>query len=179
MIPPMNIKNKENTNIENHLFNLLNNKKIRPVTANQENVNNNNNTNVPNSNSNGFKMSSNQQNSNNSQQMQQMQMQMQMNNQSTIIGTNPNSTATNFINSYSSFTKRDSVVSQNSNNGKSQMSQAELSEEEMQKLSDRHQKLINKILIEEESYIENHRKHVDEMVEIMKEVTKIIFLKKS
>jgi hypothetical protein len=40
----------------------------------------------------------------------------------------------------------------------------------MQKLSDRHQKLINKILIEEESYIENHRKHVDEMVEILKEV---------
>lgn len=154
MIPPGNIKNKENTNntnIENHLFNLLNNKKLRPVTANQENISNNN---MPVRNSNNFKISPNQN--------QQIQSQIQ----SQIPS---NSNATNFVNNYSSFTNRDSFVSQSSNIAKSQ-SGSELSEEEMQKLSDRHQKLINKILIEEESYIENHRKHVDEMVEILKEV---------
>jgi hypothetical protein len=48
--------------------------------------------------------------------------------------------------------------------------QIEVSEEEFMKLTERRDKLLNKVLVEEESYFQNHRSHFDEMVEIMKEV---------
>jgi kinesin family protein 2/24 len=43
-------------------------------------------------------------------------------------------------------------------------------EEDLQSLTIKHEKLINKILIEEESYIENHKSHVNEMYEILNKV---------
>jgi hypothetical protein len=82
-----------------------------------------------------------------------------------------NNLSNNFFNNYNNNFKRDSFTSQNS---VSLIRQPEFSQDEFLKLTERHEKLINKILIEEESYVENHRKHVDEMVEIMKEVKYLI-----
>jgi hypothetical protein len=159
IMPNMNIKNKENSNLENHLFNLLNNKKIKSVVqgnTSQENVVNS----IP----------------SNSNKVNQMSHNFSNHSNNTNNLNTTTANASNFINSYTSFNKRDSLTSENNNNSvKAPLSQLELNEDEMQKLTERHEKLINKILIEEESYIENHRKHVDEMVEIMKEVTFKIF----
>jgi hypothetical protein len=85
-----------------------------------------------------------------------------------------NNSANNFLNNYNQFKNRDSY-SQISNTV-SPISRNEFSEDDLQKLTERHEKLINKILIEEESYIGNHRKHVDEMVEIMKDVFNLLNL---
>ena len=44
------------------------------------------------------------------------------------------------------------------------------SKENLEKLNEKHEKLINTILTEEEKYISNHKIHIDEMVEIIKSV---------
>ena len=46
------------------------------------------------------------------------------------------------------------------------------SKENLEKLNERHEKLINTILTEEEKYISNHKLHIDEIVEIIKSVFK-------
>jgi kinesin family protein 2/24 len=43
-------------------------------------------------------------------------------------------------------------------------------DEDLQELTQRHSKLVNKIIVEEESYIENHKTHINEMFELMQEV---------
>ncbi len=80
------------------------------------------------------------------------------------------SNTNNFLNNYNAFTKqRNSYFSQNESNV-SKSPGSEMTEEELQRLSEKHEKLISKILAEEEGYIENHRKHVDNIVEIIKDV---------
>lgn len=44
------------------------------------------------------------------------------------------------------------------------------SDEDFQKLSNEHEKLINTILTEEEEFIGSHKSHIDEMVELIKHV---------
>ena len=169
--------NKENTNnnIENQLFNLLNNKTAKTKNTNEVSAGNK----ITNSNPNNLINTALNNNINRfPPQITQVNTQIQQNNQSNTLAYPPqanqqgNSNANNFLANYNSFTnkQRNSLTSQASHLSKSP-SNNEFSEEELQKLSERHEKLINKILIEEESYIENHRKHIDEIVEIVKEVT--------
>ncbi len=94
---------------------------------------------------------------------------------------NANSTSTyqspqlSNIQSANSFQNFPSLSKRDSNN-LSQVSadkafnQAELSEEEFQKLTERRDKLLQKVFVEEESYMQNHRSHFNEMVEICKDV---------
>jgi kinesin family protein 2/24 len=44
------------------------------------------------------------------------------------------------------------------------------SDEDFQKLSNEHEKIINNILIEEEEFIGRHKGHIDEMVDMIKQV---------
>ena len=44
------------------------------------------------------------------------------------------------------------------------------SDEEYQQLSNLHEDLINNILTEEESFISNHKSHIDDMVDSLKKV---------
>jgi hypothetical protein len=55
------------------------------------------------------------------------------------------------------------------NYSKSFMKQPE-EEEDLQTLTVKHEKLINRILIEEESYIDNHKCHVTDMYDILQKV---------
>lgn len=47
------------------------------------------------------------------------------------------------------------------------------SDEDFQKLSNEHENLINNILCEEEAFIASHKSHIDEMVDVIKQVRKI------
>jgi kinesin family protein 2/24 len=52
------------------------------------------------------------------------------------------------------------------------------SDEDFQKLSNEHEKLINQILQEEEEFIGHHKSHIDDMVDLVKQVIfKIIYRK--
>ncbi len=50
------------------------------------------------------------------------------------------------------------------------------SDEDFQKLSNEHERLINNILQEEEDFISTHKGHIDEMVEMIKQVLYIMFI---
>jgi len=151
-------KENANTNLGNHLFNLLNNNKAsKNISEVTNNLSNNNNQNrFPNS-------------------YIEAEQKINFNSNSFAQQTNIpiGSSVNNFLANYNSFNKRNSNTSQYSILSKSP-STNEINEEELQKLSERHEKLINKILIEEESYIENHKKHVDSLVEIIREVRKLL-----
>jgi len=51
------------------------------------------------------------------------------------------------------------------------------SEDDFQKLSNDHEKLINNILQEEEEFIQLHKNHIDDVVDLVKQVIILIFLK--
>jgi kinesin family protein 2/24 len=52
------------------------------------------------------------------------------------------------------------------------------SDEDFQKLSNEHEKIINNILVEEEEFIGQHKGHIDEMVDMIKQVTIILTKRK-
>jgi hypothetical protein len=153
-----NIKNKEN-NLQSQLFNLLNkDKKVQQANNNNMNYNVNNNQMLL----------------QNKKPQQENKMTLNYANLQNNSDLNSNSNnlnnVTNFLNNYTNFSKKDLNVSQ-----PSQKSQIDTNEEEIHKLTERHKNLIEKILVEEESYIENHGMHLDEMVELFKEVLYLIY----
>ena len=49
-------------------------------------------------------------------------------------------------------------------------------EEDLQLMGQKHEELIGQILIEEEDVITSHKSHIDEMVELIKQVNLIKFI---
>jgi kinesin family protein 2/24 len=91
---------------------------------------------------------------------------------------NPNPNNINNINSINSLnnvsntnnnlsTARQSMYSNQSNTSRSPMVEVE---DDLTKLAEKHEKLINMILSEEEFYIENHKKHIEDMKELQNKV---------
>lgn len=170
--PSSNFFNNFNTN-SNNTSNTKSNTSINQVTMAKNKENSGNSGNSGNIETQLFNLLNNKKARSNTDIGNQGNANMKLNNVNSNQSNNSDK-LNNFFNNYKAYTTRDSYISQPSQHSVSPVVDNEFNEDELQKLSERHEKLINKILIEEESYIENHRKHVDEMVEIMKEVETIV-----
>ena len=83
------------------------------------------------------------------------------------VSTSNTGDAFSFLNDYTSFTQK----SQAENNKQQNITQ---SDEDLNKLREQYEILVNKILTEEKDYIESHKKHIDDMVHTMKSEMNLI-----
>jgi hypothetical protein len=170
-VNPHNQQNKENnnyTNYEANIFNLLNNPNFNSniITKTKQPVqtvglNNNTNTVV---NINEVKPVSNS-NSGGSVTAMSLNLKSSRNNYQNNT-TNQFNTSTQFNNTCSQF---------NTNNFPTKFKQQEEDEDDLEALTQKHERLIKVIISEEESYIDNHKKHVNEMIEVIHGV-RLIYL---
>jgi len=80
---------------------------------------------------------------------------------------NNNTNINNYINKNNKNTNN--IINNNTSNKSKYKNIVINNEDDLQKLSNEHEKLINTILNEEEDFISDHRKHIDDVVELVKQ----------